>query len=183
MQNIVGFNKKYTNEEIYEKYIVEVYSDLYKFIYSMVRNSYMAEDILQESFIKGFKHFNGLLSKDKFKPWIFTIAKHETLRQLKKVSREYLIDDQEWESEISKTFYFSSNPETSSELEEYLVEIINSLDAKNKEIIYLIYYLDLTFEDISAILNINLNTLKSKHKRIKEKIYNKLLDKGLINPK
>ena len=95
------------------------------------------------------------------------------------MSREYIIDSQEWDAEISKCFYFDKNYQSSSKLDDTLVEIINTLDSESKDIIYLIYYADLSFDDISSVLNINYNTLKSKHKRIKEKIYNKLVAKRL----
>ena len=180
MENIVGFNNEYSEEQLYEKFITQIYSDLYRYIYVMVRNEHLAEDILQEVFIKGYNNFEDLLDKTKFKSWMFTIAKRETIRQLKKVSRELIIDDHEWEVEISKNFYFDKNHESSSEIEEALIDIINSLDSESKDIILLIYHADLSFEDISIILNINYNTLKSKHKRIKEKIYKRLLSKGFI---
>ncbi len=45
-----------------------------RFIYYKMPNKYDAEDILQEVLITGYKSFNRLKSKEKFKSWMLSIA-------------------------------------------------------------------------------------------------------------
>lgn len=51
--------------------------ELYKFIFTIVRNKYLADDVIQETLMKGFKSFDTLKDMNKFKSWMFTIAKRE----------------------------------------------------------------------------------------------------------
>ena len=77
----VLYQEKKENEDEQLSYFKElfslVYNDLYRFIYSIALNKYLAEDILQETAIIGYKHFYELKDKEKFKSWIFTIAKEK----------------------------------------------------------------------------------------------------------
>jgi RNA polymerase sigma-70 factor (ECF subfamily) len=61
------------------------------------------------------------------------------------------------------------------ETNEQIKESIKMLNPVDQEIIYLRYYYDLNFSEIALILNLNENTVKTKHKRAKKKIYTHLI--------
>jgi RNA polymerase sigma factor, sigma-70 family len=139
-----------------------------------VRNEALSEDIIQETFYQGYLHYEDLRNKERFKSWIYTIAKRQALATLKRYSREVATDTQEEDFVFNLEFYIEEKFEHKAETINALRKIINELDPESRDIIFLIYYNKLTLEEISGILNIKINTLKSKHKRIKEKILNRL---------
>jgi RNA polymerase sigma factor, sigma-70 family len=180
LEQIFDSKKGYVESQSYESLILNLYRDLYRYIYIIVRNNVIAEDVIQETFFKGYYHFKDLKDKEKFKSWIYTIAKRESLATLKRYSREIATDTQEDEYIFDSEFYIEEKFEHKLETLTALKKVLSDLDSESKDIVFLIYYDKLTLEEISDMLNIKLNTLKSKHKRIKEKLYNKLKEMSAL---
>lgn len=78
--NIFKYKK---NKKRFEENMALIYKDLYKFIYSIIKNKQLAEDILQETLIKAYEKFDTIKDIRKFRSWIFTIAKMKVYRGLK----------------------------------------------------------------------------------------------------
>jgi len=174
LERIFEENKDYVGTKSYESLIINLHRDLYRFIYIIVRNHVMAEEIIQEAFFQGYLHFKDLKNVEKFKSWMYTIAKREAISNLKKYSREFTVDIQKDEYILNIELFEEEGFEHSIEIFTAVKDIVSDLDSESRDIIYLIYHDKLTLEEISNILHLNINTLKSKHKRIKEKIYNRL---------
>jgi RNA polymerase sigma-70 factor (ECF subfamily) len=179
MEKILRQKENYSTLQLYELLITQIHSDLYKYIYILVHNQHLADDILQETYLKGYKNFTKLREKEKFKSWLFTIAKHEAINIIRKNAREVPIEKEEFIDIIDNKYSFDDDFGNSPEIFDILADIINTLDSESKEILNLIYHADLSLNEISIILNINYNTVKSKHMRIKEKIYTLLKQRNI----
>jgi RNA polymerase sigma-70 factor (ECF subfamily) len=160
--------------------ISPIYEGLYKYIYSIVGNKQMAEDAMQTTLINAYTHISGLRDSQKFKTWIYTIAKHEAFNIIRKYRREVAVDT--IENELLDDVEYNTPEEyiIDSELKDAVVEAVNTLNNEERDIINLRYYAELSFSEIAEILDINPNTIKTHHRRIKEKIYKYLLDKEYI---
>ncbi|WAA10525.1 RNA polymerase sigma factor SigX [Fervidibacillus albus] len=66
--------------EIYEKY----HRDLFQFLFYMVRNRELAEDLVQEVYIRVMKSYNRFEGKSSLKTWLFTIARNVTIDHFRK---------------------------------------------------------------------------------------------------
>jgi RNA polymerase sigma-70 factor (ECF subfamily) len=170
--NILKSNKR---KKHFEEQISIIYKDLYKFIYSIIKNQNLTEDILQQTLMKAYGKFNALKDIKKFKSWIFTIAKNESLLWIKKYNREIPSEDTYLELIEDSSEDIPEELLIKREIKEQVIESIKILDPVNREIIYLRYYCDLTLNEIALILNLNINTVKTKHKRAKNKIYTHLI--------
>ncbi|MGH4119288.1 RNA polymerase sigma factor [Clostridium sp.] len=159
----------------FEDQISIIYKELYKFIYSIIKNQNLAEDILQQTLMKAYEKFDTLQDIKKFKSWIFTIAKNESLSWIKKYNREIPSEDAYLELLGSSSKDIPEELLVKSEIVEQVKESIKMLNPVDQEIIYLRYYYDLSFNEIALILNLNENTVKTKHKRAKKKIYTNLV--------
>lgn len=164
----------------FEELISPIYEMLYKYIYCIVRNKSMAEDALQNTFLNAFSHISDLRDESKFKYWIFTIGKRESINILRSYSRELTIDFTS--DDILNDFdsYYADEIILNEEIRDSIIEIVNSFKPEDRDIVLLRYYNDLTLNEISQVLNINYNTIRTKHKNIKRKIYKGLKSKGLI---
>jgi len=61
--------------------LVKAYSsDLYQYAYWLCRNQALAEDLVQESFMRAWKALNQLEDEKKAKSWLFTILRRENAR-------------------------------------------------------------------------------------------------------
>jgi len=163
--------KSNKSKKHFEEQISIIYIDLYKFIYSIIKNQNLAEDIFQQTLMKAYEKFDTIKDITKFKSWIFTIAKNESLSWIRKYNREIPSEDTYLELLGG---YSEDIPEElliNHEITEQVKESIKILNIVDQEIMYLRYYYDLNFREIALILNLNENTVKTKHKRAKKKIY------------
>ena len=70
----------------------ELYSDdIYKFIYFITFNKQVAEDLMQETFIKAFEASSTFRSEAQISTWLHSIAKNHTYDYLKKKSNRYFL--------------------------------------------------------------------------------------------
>lgn len=61
--------------------LVRAYSaDLYRFAYWLARDRSVAEDLVQECYMRAWKHFDQLREEQAAKSWLFTILRNEHAR-------------------------------------------------------------------------------------------------------
>ncbi len=135
-----------------------------------------SEDILQEVFIKLYKHLNGFDTALKFSSWVYRIAHNECVDFYRKNKRHL-----SWERSDT-TFYAHGLPGIISETvdisEQILSEekslalkkILFSLPPEYKDIIILKYLEEKDYSDISDILKIPLGTVATRLNRAKKKL-------------
>ena len=167
--------KSNKSKKHFEEQISIIYIDLYKFIYSIIKNQNLAEDIFQQTLMKAYEKFDTIKDITKFKSWIFTIAKNESLSWIRKYNREIPSEDTYLELLGGSSEDIPEELLIKRETNEQIKEIIKILNPVDQEIIYLRYYCDLNLNEIALILNLNINTVKTKHKRAKNKIYTHLI--------
>jgi len=173
--NFFDILKSNKRKNHFEEQIAIVYKELYKFIYSIIKNQNLAEDVLQQTLMKAYEKFDTIQDIKKFKSWIFTIAKNESLSCIRKYNREIPSEDIYLELLGGSSEDIPEELLIKSEIKEQVKASIKMLNPVDQEIIYLRYYYDLNFNEIALILNLNENTVKTKHKRAKTKIYTHLI--------
>jgi RNA polymerase sigma-70 factor (ECF subfamily) len=66
-------------------YLVDSYKDMvYSLAYKMTKNKEESEEISQDTFIKAYKNLNKFKGESKFSTWLYRIAYHTCLDQIKK---------------------------------------------------------------------------------------------------
>ena len=173
---IIDIFKSNKRKKHFEEQISKIYKELYKFIYSIIKNQNLAEDILQQTLMKAYEKFDKIQDIKKFKPWIFTIAKNESISWIRKYNREIPSEDNYLELLVGSSEDIPEELLIKRETKEQIMESIKMLNPVDQDIIYLRYYHDLSLNEIALILNLNENTVKTKHKRAKEKIYTNLIN-------
>jgi RNA polymerase sigma-70 factor (ECF subfamily) len=143
-------------EQIVEDYI----TDVKKIIFVYVKNYHAMEDITQEVFLSIYNNLSEFRGESPMKVWIFKIAINKSKDYLKswhyrKVYLTSLFKEETSKDDVEKTTI--SNIQSQK-----LSEIIMNLPIKYKEIIILYYYQDLDTTQISSILNLSVNTVKTR---------------------
>lgn len=62
--------------------------EIFSFILKMVRDESLAEDILQETYLRAFKGLHGFEGGSSLKTWLMAIARNETFRAIGKRKRD-----------------------------------------------------------------------------------------------
>lgn len=157
--------------------------DIYKITYYICKDQYIAEEIVQETFIKAYTKLDTLDNPDKVKSWLITIASNLTKRRLRSTKTTLTLypDFTDYEANPALENNYSGNlsPDAfieDKELQEYLKTLLDTLEPEFREVIILYYYNQLSYTEIAAQLNLRLGTVKSRLSRAKKKLkerYNK----------
>ena len=127
----------------------EITPRLYGYLLTMLKNKPQAEDVLQDTWLKAISALPSYQHKKvRFSAWLFAIARNECRMRWRKQHREVALDDQ---PDISETNSLHSATEDKLDLENILIQ----LKDKDRDILYLRYISELTFNDIAQVLAIS----------------------------
>ena len=183
-------SKKPTDEDLIERFqdgdiyafdlIVKRYKNqLLNFIYRFLGNAEEAEDLVQETFLRVYRNKKAYQKVAKFSTWIYTIAGNLAKTELRKRKRRkfFSISDLGYDDKDYDICDEAYNPEKTVEgtiKEEIIHREIQALSAKFREVILLRDVQELSYEEISQIVNIPLGTVKSRVNRGRLKLQEKL---------
>jgi len=167
--------------------IVHRYKDrLYNFIYRFLNDMDRSEDLVQDTLIKLYTHKNSYREIAKFSTWLYTIAANLARTELRKLKRrktfsitELSFDDREFI--ISSSDLDPSKEHLSQNLEKNIQNALSELPDDFKTIIILRDIQELSYDDISKIVELPLGTVKSRINRGRLKLQQLLKRKG-ANP-
>ena len=141
---------------------------IYNYIRRLVVSHEDAEDVLQEVFIRIFRHIDQFREESSLSTWIYRIATNEALRILERRKDERLsLDD----PEAGTSSLMADEYVDYSDLEAVkLQKAILSLPTKQQLAFNLRYYDELGYDEIAAITNSTAANVKSNYHIAKEKI-------------
>ena len=84
---------KNDSEQAYKELYLRWASRLYRFVYQYVKSESITDDIVQETFLKIWQNRDTLETNTSFKSYIFTIAYHSLLKELKRQVNNPLMED------------------------------------------------------------------------------------------
>jgi len=137
------------------------------------------EDLEQEVYVKAWKNQDKYIEKGNFKTWINTIAKNVSKDYLK--SAKYRADqnstaDEEVVNSIRDTKATPEYALLSKIRQKRIIEAIESLKPKFKEVIILCEVEGYTYEDAAQKLDVPIGTIKSRIYNAKKELASKLED-------
>lgn len=137
----------------YERIIAKYDKSLYSYIFSLVKEKYLAEDLLQETFIKIYKNLDKYDIGKNFSAWIITIARNTVYDYSKKKKIKTLNILEEKDCYIQETNNDPSRILEEKEKIEILDKLVNKLPEKYRDIIILKYFDELKYHEIAEVLN------------------------------
>ncbi|APY01460.1 sigma-70 family RNA polymerase sigma factor [Lacinutrix venerupis] len=146
-----------TTKEVWQIYS----SDLKRFIFSKVKNDAVADDILQDVFIKVHTKLSTLQDVSKLKSWLFSIARYSVLDYFKTSNKTFEIANFEIETQIKETTHTEK---------ECLYGILKSLPKKYSEPLFLSDIKGVKQLDIAKQLNLTLPAVKSQIQRARKMV-------------
>ncbi len=151
------------------KFLVQLYQEkIYWHIRSIMKSHEDTNDVMQNTFIKAYKNINSFKNDAKFYTWLYRIATNESLNALKKNNKIGVVGMDEPEGimkEVHSDPYFDGD-----EAQIILLQAIASLPEKQRLVFNMKYYDDMSYKDISEILNTSVGALKASFHHASKKI-------------
>mgnify|MGYP001266039047 CR=1 FL=1 len=143
---------------------------IYNYIRRLVVSHEDAEDVLQEVFIRIFRHIDQFREESSLSTWIYRIATNESLRLLNSRKEEGVISAEDVQEELMSKLKASDYIDYENELAVKFQEAILSLPD-------LRYYDELEYDEIARVLDSKVDTLKVNYHYAKEKIKEYILNR------
>lgn len=141
---------------------------LYWHIRRLIVDHDLAQDVLQDTFIKAYQNIHQFKSDSKLYTWLYRIATNESLQQLNKMKKMKKADE---DAEYHMQNLVADNAgKDAEEIQILLQKAIQALPEKQKLVFNMRYYDDLPYEEISKILDMSVGTLKTNYHYAKEKV-------------
>ncbi|RCU43447.1 sigma-70 family RNA polymerase sigma factor [Chryseobacterium lacus] len=166
---IIAMMQEERSQEKGLRVLMDTYqSRLYWHIRRMIVDHDLAQDVLQDTFIKVYQNFHQFKQESKLYTWLYRIATNEALQQLNKLKRMNRTDE---DPEYHLVNMVADNISTEAdEIQVLLQKAIQTLPEKQKLVFMMRYYDDLPYEEISNIVDMSVGTLKTNYHYAKQKI-------------
>ncbi len=161
---------KKDDQKAWDWLILEFQKPIYNHIYRLTSNKEISTDLTQDTFIKAYKNRLNIKLDGNFKSWLYKIATHTAYDWFKKVKRGgelFIIDDDDNKFEtIEAEMTYYRVEDDYSDLDIKLA--MEKLKPAQETILNLFYRQGFSYQEISDILSIPLNTTKTNLLRAKK---------------
>lgn len=149
------------NREEKLKWLMKTYgNDVIRIAYTYLKQKQLAEDIAQDVFIKCYEKMDSFRNESSYKTWLIRITVNKCKDVLKSWSFKNLYITDFFRL---KHAYSTLEQQYFSDEDNELISIqVFALPVKLREVIILFYYQEFSIEEISDLLKINPNTVKTR---------------------
>lgn len=154
--------------------IREYQRPLYNAAYRLLGNPDDAADATQAAFLKALEHLDSYDPDYKFFSWIYRIVINEAINQRKRNRKQQPLD----EEEVSTDFSPYSQTEA-GQLENGIQEGLMALTDEYRTVMAMRHFSDLSYKEISQILQIPEKTVKSRLYSARQLMKSHLLERGI----
>ena len=135
---------------------------LIKFCCRMLKNDVaLAADMADEALIEVWKSAGSFSGLSQPSTWIHSIARYRMIGYLRK-NKEILQDDDFEQLNLEDTDLLPDDEVMVSERDQKIVDDIGKLSKKHREVIELVYFRELSIKEISKMLDVSENTVKTR---------------------
>ena len=157
--------------DAFQRLLLRHVDGIYNFAFRLVGNREAAQDITQEASIKAWKNIDRFNTGEKWKTWIYAIARNTAIDYLRKKrslsftdtelasGQNPAIDNQEADEPLP------DNMAMQIEDKALLETALSELSPLYREVVYLYYYEDMTLQEIANLLDKPIDTVKSQRRR------------------
>lgn len=173
------------SEEAFAEIVNRYQRPVFSVVVRMVRDSGLAEDLTQETFIKAFRALHSFDPRRKLSSWLFTIAHNTAIDHLRKKSPRMV----PLESEGEEPDLLESLPSDSAEMPDRIAmsrdlarafeQELRAMRPEYAGILVLRFQEGLAYEEISNITGMPMGTVKTHLFRARRQLAKRLTGRGL----
>ncbi|MHA8099004.1 RNA polymerase sigma factor [Aquirufa aurantiipilula] len=151
------------DDQAFETLVKKSKSKVYTTLYLIVKDRYIAEDLMQETYIKAIDVLkSGRYNEEgKFLPWVVRIAHNLAIDYFRRDKRYPTIVLEDG-SKVFNSFEFAEDSAEEIQLKEDQIvnirELIKKLPDEQREVLVMRHYEELSFQEIAAQTQVSINT-------------------------
>ena len=158
-----------TQNAAFEQLLSEYQRPLYNHIRGIVLDHDDAHDVLQNTFIKIFKHIDGFKGESKLFSWMYRIATNEALSFISARAKRGGLTNLEHQAKMVENLKTDSWFD-GDEIQLKLQQAVSKLPEKQQLVFKMKYFEDMKYEDMSEILGTSVGALKASFHHAVKKI-------------
>lgn len=149
-------NSMATKQIRYEALVKALHGDLYRYAYWLTHDKQVAEDLVQETFLRAWRALDSLKDEKAAKSWLITILRRENARRFERKRFDM--------SEYEEASIMDTQSTTTEQVIEnqWLRDKIAQLPPEYSEPLVLQILGGYSGEDIASMLNLNKNTVMTR---------------------
>lgn len=169
MKGVMGMGNlptpKKDAEENMQRLISQYGDSLLRFCFLYLHDIQLAEDAVQETYIKVYKNYDSFRGSCNEKTWVTSIAANVCKSQLRS----------SWYSKVLPGYDFVNEPAAEEPyFDDTLIKAIAELKPKYREAVLLYYYQELTVKEIAHALNLTESAVFVRLNRARKQLKNSL---------
>lgn len=166
-RELVRLYRKNGDENAFRELMNRHQAKVYSYIYSMVNNGEIANDIFQETFTKVITKMDDTYNEQgKWIAWVMRIAHNATIDHIRKQKR--FVDVSNQYDDESRTDFYDRLPDEDmvsqqeelelSESKSSLMKHISELPEEQRTVVMLRHYYEMPFKEIAELTDVSINT-------------------------
>lgn len=154
--------------------------DVYRFAYSLTRNTSDADDLVQETFLRAFRSWHTFQPGSDARRWLFTICRNAFLRSREKLRHEVDVEDGDMEALAAATVQGEMRRDGTDQLLSRvdlgpaLTRALDELAEPFRSTVILVDVEDQSYEAASEVLGVPVGTVRSRLFRGRRQLQEKL---------
>lgn len=152
------------------------YGRVFRYVRKLVRNDEMAEDVIIQTYTAVWEKSSSFRGSGRLTTWIIGIARNIAFNEFRKNKFHTHFNEEHMETDRS-----SQNIPEHLDRKEKLKQAVSALSPKHGEIIELVFFQDLTYPEVSAIINVPVNTIKTRVFHAKQALKKELSKRNITS--
>ena len=156
-------------ENVLASYLINLGEEVFRLLLAKGAKKEDAEDIIQNTFYKVYLLLDDL-TETNIRPWFFRVSLNEYIDLKRKKEQQNIYLSEEIYSKLQHTeleFVAILNKDE-------IFSLLKDVKTEYKEIFFLKYYYDFSYEEIATILDIQVDSVKQKLYRARKFIHSKI---------
>ena len=145
--------------------LLERYEEkIFSYIFFVVRNQDVADDIFQETFMKAVVTIQQgrYVENGKFQAWLTRIAHNLVIDYFRQLRNENSVSDDDVDYELFNDIKLAESTVEAKMVYEQVLEdvklLVEHLPQNQKEVVFMRYYQGLSFKEIAEVTGVSINT-------------------------
>ncbi|HDM42956.1 MAG TPA: RNA polymerase sigma factor [Firmicutes bacterium] len=163
------------DERAFEQIVDDCKNMVFSIAIGILKSEQEAEDCAQETFVAAYENIHKFDGRARLSTWIYRIAYNRAIDMLRrrKRRRAVSIDDDDFPEVVDKGVDLSDEVER-VDMVERVKGLIDTLPERYREVLYLYYIMQRSYEETAEVMGLPLGTVKTNIHRAKKLLLDKI---------